>query len=765
MPRRGAGSRKVRQGWLLPSVAVAQRQQVADVVVRAPVPAPVPYAVPAELLGRVALGTPVRVPLRSGRRLVEGVCVGVAERPWDQTRPPIAEVTGPPWPLSARLVTLGLWLGEYYACPPWKVFAAMLPIGLRRPPACRVEYFERGPAAAPARLTPRQQAVLTTLAAAGPLPRRELAARAGVSAAVLRRLLRAGLLTRSVRTEVATSATAADLPGESVGPAAVEEDGFVLTAGQQAALDEIVAAAGPEPAFRVFVLFGVPGSGKTEVYVRAIRAVVAAGRQAVLLVPEIALTTQLVARLRRRFGRVAVLHSRLTPRERLAAHVAIAAGACDVVLGTRTAVFAPCPRLGLLVVDEEQEGSFKNLAAPYFHARDVAVRRAQLEGVPVVLGSATPALDTWYNVQRRPHYRLLRLPERVPGAQLPVARLACTPAREEGVTLLSVALLEQLRAVRAAGGQAILLHNRRGFAVALRCARCGQVLSCAECGVALVFHKSDGRLRCHRCGRAQDAPARCRDDTCGGRLERRGAGVQRLEDELRTAVPGLRLLRLDRDTMRRRSDYEAALRAFEEGAADVLLGTQMIAKGLDFPRVRLVGVIDADAALAVPDFRAAERVFQLIVQVVGRAGRRAGESLALVQCRRPTAAVADALRVDYESFAARELDARRAAGWPPWTRLARIVIADDRPGRARDVARRLAAELRTLAGRIDARLRVDPAEPCVLPRLRGLLRYQVLLRGPRDAALTHLLRAAADNRLLRPATRRCAVDVDPLDLL
>ncbi len=763
MARRGEGSRKVRQYWLMPGAGEAARQHVADVILRAPVFAPVPYAVPDALLAQIAIGTPVRVPLRSGRRMVDGLCVGIAERPWDQTRPPIADVAGSPLPLSAALVTLGLWISEYYACPPWKVFAAVLPLGLRRPPTRRVEYLERGPGAAPARLTPRQRAVLAALAE-GPLPRRELAARTGASAAVLRRLVAGGVLARSVRTEDAPPAAPVE-PPDPGGPATVDEDAFALTPGQQAALDEIRAAAAPAPSFRVFVLFGVPGSGKTEVYVRAIRAVVAAGRQAVLLIPEIALTTQLVARLRRRFGRVAVLHSRLAPRERLAAHAAIAAGSCDVVLGTRAAVFAPCPRLGLLVVDEEQESSFKNLAAPYYHARDVAIRRAQLEGVPVVLGSATPALETWHNVERRPHFRLLRLPERVPGAQLPVARLACTPTRERGVTLLSVELVEQLRAVRNAGAQAILLHNRRGFAVALRCAQCGQVLTCEHCGVALVFHKSDGRLKCHRCGRAQDAPATCRDDTCGGRLERCGAGVQRLEDELHTTLPGLRLLRLDRDTMRRRSDYEAALRAFEEGAADVLLGTQMIAKGLDFPRVRLVGVIDADAALALPDFRAAERVFQLIVQVVGRAGRRAGESLALVQCRRPSATVADALRIDYESFAARELEARRALEWPPWTRLARVVVADDRPGRARDAARRLADALRTLAGRLDARLRVDPAEPCVRPRLRGLSRYQVLVRGPRDGTLTHFLRAAADNRLLRPATQRCVVDVDPLDLL
>ncbi|MCK4341356.1 MAG: primosomal protein N' [Phycisphaerae bacterium] len=548
------------------------------------------------------------------------------------------------------------------------------------------------------------------------------------------------------------------------------EDRFELTAGQQSALGRIRAARDGQDVFRVFLLFGVPGSGKTEVYIRTMRAVIHAGRQAILLIPEIALATQVVERLSRRFERVAVLHSQLSARMRHDTLAAIAAGKVDVVIGTRTAVFAPCPRLGLLVVDEEQESSFKNLAAPYYHARDVAIKRGQLEGVPVVLGSATPALETWYNAQHRPHFELVRLPERVPGAKLPRVSLVVSSDREgrQAAMILSPELHDQLAQTLADGQQAIILHNRRGYAVYLRCASCGLMVSCLRCGCHLVYHqyRTERVMKCHRCGARAAVPPRCLDDTCGGRLERTGRAIQHLEEVLRRSFPKARLLRLDSDTMRRRDDYRHALAGFEAGEADIMLGTQMVAKGLDFPRVRLVGVIEADAMLSLPDFRAGERVFQLIVQVVGRAGRREGTSLALVQtAARPAPAIRHALRMDYETFAGGELEQRQRLFYPPLARLVRLICADSRAGRAREAAEHLAEVLRDRATRIHAGLRVDAAEPCIVPRLREMLRYQVLVRGPRAACVHTLLHEIAAEKLPRPAVQRFTIDVDPVDLL
>jgi primosomal protein N' (replication factor Y) len=386
----------------------------------------------------------------------------------------------------------------------------------------------------------------------------------------------------------------------------------------------------------------------------------------------------------------------------------------------------------------------------------------------VLLGSATPALETWHNVQQRPHFRLIHLAERVPGARLPDVRLVETGAREEGPARgpLSAELQEELGAVLAAGQQAILLHNRRGYAVYLGCVKCGLLVRCQRCGAHLVAHQAEKVLKCHRCAARTALPTRCLDSTCGGRLKQSGLAIQRLEEELRAAFPQARLLRLDSDTMRRREDYQAALRRFESGEADLLLGTQMVAKGLDFPRVRLVGVIEADAALSLPDFRAAERVFQLIVQVVGRAGRRAGPSLALVQTAEdPPKVITHALHMDYDTFAAEELELRRRLWYPPATRLVRLVLADPRPRRARDEAERIATALRAHAGRVHAGLRVDPPEPCVAKRRGELLRYQILVRAPHGASVQRLLNETGRAKELAPRVRRFMIDVDPVDWL
>lgn len=759
-------NQRTRQLWLVPAEGPTGRHVVADVAVNAPLTSLSTYAVPDDLQGTVRPGAVVRVPHGRSGRAVEGLCLRVTQRPWEHTRRLILEAS-PGWPwLSERLAELGLWVSDYYACSPWKTFTAVLPVALRKPRFNTVRHL-RATGHRPSKDLTAKQAALLAVIGDAEVRRDEALRQAGVGLATLRTLRKAGVVECVVRRELAPD-RGKPAAGAAQPAAACPEDRFELTAGQQAACARIRVVLSDTPAFRVFLLFGVPGSGKTEVYVRMIREVLRRGRQAILLIPEIALATQVVDRLARRFDRVAVLHSQLAPRTRRQTLHAIAAGGVDVVIGTRTAVFAPCLRLGLIVVDEEQESSFKNLAAPFYHARDVAIKRGQLERVPVVLGSATPALETWHNARHRSHFELLRLPDRVPGARLPRVRLVQGRGRQAAQinTILTPALRDELERTLAAGQQAILLHNRRGYAVYLRCSACGLMVSCQRCGGHLVYHQAERALKCHRCGTRTAVLENCLDDTCRGRLERTGLAIQRLEEELCERFPDARLLRLDSDTMRRREDYRAALQRFEARSADILLGTQMVAKGLDFPGVRLVGVIEADAALSLPDFRASERVFQLLVQVVGRAGRREGDSLALVQtAEQPAPAIRHALRLDYEGFATHELPLRRRFFYPPFARLARLICADARPGRAQEAAQRLAEQLRERAGRIHAGLRVEPAEPCVLPRLREMLRFQVLVRGPRGMAVQTLLQEAAGAKLLATGVQRFTVDVDPIDLL
>ena len=756
------------QLWLLASEGQARHDVVADVAIRARTSRLYGYAVPESLADAVRPGVLVRAPYGRSGTLREGWCVRLSRRSWDHTLKPITAVATGDVLLDRPMLELGLWVSEYYACPPAQTLDAIVPAVLRHPRTRRVQYVRRTEAPPPDRLSQQQQAFLAALVQ-GERRRDAALQAAGVGASTLQTLRKRGLIEVITRSEPAEPALAArPLPPSATHAADEAEDRFTLTAGQDSALQAIRETTCKSSAFRVFLLFGVPGSGKTEVYVRAIRQVIGNNRQVIVLVPEIALATQVVERLARRFERVAVLHSRLKASVRERTLHAIAAGHVDVVIGTRTAVFAPCPSLGMIVVDEEQESSYKNLQAPFFHARDVAIKRCQTEKIPVLLGSATPALETWCNARSLPHFQLLRLPERVPGSRLPTVRLLETHSRSSGQTseLLSPELADQLRETLAAGRQAILLHNRRGYAVYLRCERCGLALSCPRCGAHLVYHRADHRVKCHRCGRWQPPPTRCLDDSCSGRLAYAGLGIQRLEQELRRLFPEARLQRLDSDTMRRREDYAAALRRFAAHEADILLGTQMVAKGLDFPEVRLVGVLEADAALWLPDFRAAESAYQLLVQVVGRAGRREGESLALVQAENPELpAIRAAVGMDYEAFADFELDIRQRLHDPPFCRLVRFVLADATAGRARAEAAELANRLRALSRKIHADIRIDDAEACVIPRLREMSRYNVLARLPRDLRPQRVFHAAEQDKALSPHVRRFTIDVDPVDML
>jgi len=550
---------------------------------------------------------------------------------------------------------------------------------------------------------------------------------------------------------------------ENRAPALALPDRFTLTPEQRGAAEAVERAVDAR-AFAPILLHGVTASGKTEVYLRAAAAARAAGGQTLVLVPEIALGSQLVREFRRRFGgRVGVLHSYLTTAERRRNWELARRGALDVIVGARSAVFAPLPALRLIVVDEEHEPAYKQSEQLRYHGRDVAVRRAQMLGVPVVLGSATPSLESLANAARGKYARIV-LPHRVDGRALPVVRVVDL-RRDSGAGLLSSPLRAELGARLERGEQALLFLNRRGHSHHTQCRACGFVPSCPHCDIALTLHLTPRVWRCHYCDHTIAAGPRC--PSCGAALLRlSGAGTQRAERELAAAFPNARLLRLDTDVTRDREAAPRVLAAFARGEADVLLGTQMIAKGFDFPRVTLVGVLDADVALHLPDFRAAERTFQLLVQVSGRSGRgaRAGEVL-IQTCSPDHPAILAAASYDLARFTASELEQRRETGYPPFTRLASLLFtgADERV--VEDAAEALAAHVRGEAETAGVRV-LGPA-PQALARLRGRHRWHLLLKGSSGVqvrAIAALGVAWAESKA-RPRSVRIGIDVDPVETL
>ena len=755
------------QLWLIPDQGRVGTHVVADVAVDTPAMRTSAFAVPDDLRDRVRIGVKVRVPDRGGKRQVDGICVGVARRAWDHTLRSIKDVISTETPLTESLVELGLWVADYYHCPPARTLRALAPALAWAPTAVKAVNYLRSTGKSPEkRLSVKQSSLLDVLADRAAVRRSEALRRAGVGPSTLKSLRERGLVEQFEKCEPATPPVAEE-PFQARDPTA-PEDRFVLNAEQERAIEAIGAVSGERSAFRVFLLFGVPGSGKTEVYVRAARRTLAAGRQVIVIVPEIALATHLVDRLAVRFDRVCVLHSRLSVKARRGALRSIRCGQVGVVIGTRTAVFAPCPDLGLIVVDEEQEGSLKNLVSPRYHARDTAIKRGELENIPVVLGTATPALETWYNATVMSRYRVLSLPQRVGGAEHPQVRLVIRrrSTTDRDISVISPELRAALRDTLEAREQAILLHNRRGYAVNVRCVACGLTLSCERCGTHLVYHRGEAGMKCHICGARKAVGQHCPDASCGGRLERTGLAIQRLEEELGRTFPAARLMRLDSDTMKRREDYRVALERFGRREVDILIGTQMVAKGLDFPGVRLVGVIEADSALTLPDFRAAERTFQLIAQVVGRAGRRKGGSLAVIQSESASLGVVrQAVEMDYEAFARDELERRKRLFYPPFSRMIRCVCSAEQRGHARHAAEGLVEALRANAGRISAGIQISDGEPCVISRQRDRFRYQLLIRAPRDGSAQRLLHDSFARKHFFVKKARLTIDVDPIDLL
>ena len=517
--------------------------------------------------------------------------------------------------------------------------------------------------------------------------------------------------------------------------------------------------------FHTFLLHGVTGSGKTEVYLSAIEAAQATGRNALLLVPEIALTPAVAGQFYARFGdRVAILHSAFTDSERAEQWRRIRAGSAGVVVATRSGVFAPLRNLGLIVIDEEHDQSYKQEETPRYNGRDVAIVRAQAAGACVILGSATPSLESRYNAERG-KYTLLELPERIEKRPLPSVELI--DMREEFLetrkqATFSRRLLEAIAQRLENGEQTMLLLNRRGFSSFVACRACGHRIQCRNCAVTLTYHRRDRRLLCHYCGYAERVPSvcpKCRSE----HIYFLGVGSEKVEEELHREFPRARITRLDRDTVTGRRQYEVILQGFRERSFDILVGTQMIAKGHDIPNVTLVGVISADVGLGLPDFRAAERTFQLLTQVAGRAGRGDLPGMVLVQTINPEHyAIRMAAAQDYQAFYEKELNFRRMMHYPPFTAMANLLVRSEK----QEEALRLSAELGRLLTPAPEKIKVmGPAEAPV-PRLKNEFRYQLLIKSSSRKALNELLGRARDfaSENKWPATA-LVIDVDPLTLM
>lgn len=735
------------------------------------------YAIPSDLPD-LRVGDRVGAPLGRGDKLSHGYVIDISADPGDlppERIKPLSNRTSGAMPTP--LIQLARWLSLYYCCPIGMVLAAMLPAAVKRETGRVVRtLLKPSGLQLPEKLPPQAKALaeVVTQGAVGPFPAsaKEIAHRAGLkSVAAVNQLLRAGVLVQVVTSGVRSR-------GFEPKASSAEARTVELTQPQKRAVQSVVGSLGT---FCPHVVHGVTGSGKTEVYLGVLEEVLRRGQTAIVLVPEISLTPQTAGRFVRRFGSdvVAVLHSGLTASQRHREWDRLSRGEAKVVVGARSAVFAPLTNLGIVIVDEEHDSSYKQDQLPRYHARDVALKRGQLESCPVVLGSATPSLESWHNAQRG-RFKLIELKERVGGGKLPKVEIVdMIEERRNRVSerrelhALGPTLERAIARALDDGGQIILLLNRRGFASYIACPDqgCGWIQTCDHCDITMVQHRAagvpGGILRCHHCLAEQKMPEVC--PTCGKRISAFGFGTQRLEIEIARKFPSLVLgetmLRVDSDTMQRAADYHQALGRFASGEVRALLGTQMIAKGLDFPGVSLIGVVNADTGLDLPDFRASERTFQLVSQVAGRAGRSAetaARSRVVVQTLNPhEPAIRLAAAHNYRGFADQELLLRKAANLPPVGRMARIVFRDT------DAAKADAAAWTAVHAMKDIELptlRIKGPMPCPISRIAGYYRVAVELLAPDATTIQHVLTHVRNLGLVK-SDAHTAVDVDPIALL
>ncbi len=742
------------------------------------------YLVPEDLRALVDNGSRVKVPF--GHRQVLGIVTEVrADSPHTNLKS-IIKVVGGKSLVTPRVLELARWIADYYCCPLETALKSVLPESVRQEKdGWKKRLFARAlpPPAELPKLTKKQTQVWNILEEWRELPLQELLRLGETTADTIRRLEDKGLLLISSQTiERDPYADETILPTQTL----------ALNAEQAAALKVIVASlddqgskvgeTGPaspnspaHPPTRprsTFLLHGVTGSGKTEVYLQAIAHTLAQGKGAIVLVPEISLTPQTVERFKARFScgplrtLVAVLHSHLSAGEKHDEWHKIRQGRAKIVIGARSAIFAPIEPLGLIIVDEEHEHSYKQEEAPRYHARDVAVLRGQREGAVVVLGSATPSMESYFNAKKG-KYGLLELPHRADNAKMPIVRVVDMRQemrRQKGSPIFSVQLREAILQRLERKEQTILFLNRRGYATSLQCPACGFVAQCPNCSVALTYHRKEQKLKCHICSFDSPAPTKCPEAKCGSReIRYAGLGTEKLEDALIQGFPHAKLARMDSDTLKKKDDFRRILTEFRLGKIDILVGTQMIAKGLHFPNVTLVGIIYADLSLHLPDFRAGERTFQLLTQVAGRAGRGDIEGEVFVQAFTPFhPAIQYARKHDFVGFYEQELEFREQLKYPPLSRIALITIKGRNEDKVAFLADHVRKELEPMLQELDDLVIAGPA-PAPLARAETFYRFQLMLRTRHMASLSRRLSETV--KLLKlPEGIAVTVDIDPVNL-
>ena len=724
------------------------------------------YQIPGELADRIEIGSRVKVPF--GRRTVMGCVTELVEHSAHSNLRAILDTVGSQSLVTPKVLKLARWIGRYYCCAPETALKSVLPQAVRKEKegwkeSLFVSLSQTPPLEAPD-LTKRQREVLAIVEERGPLLLRDLLKLAGTTAETVRRLENKGLATiLSKVQERDPYAEEQILPSQ---PLALNEE-------QAPALQQIIAALDtPAPQAAKFLLHGVTGSGKTEVYLQAIAHTLEQGKGAIVLVPEISLTPQTVERFKARFCAgavktlVAVLHSHLSTGERHDEWHKIRQGRARIVIGARSAIFAPVDPLGLIIVDEEHEHSYKQAESPRYHARDVAVLRGQMEGAVVVLGSATPSMESYHNA-RSGKYQLLEMPSRADDRKMPLVRVVdmrYESRKQKGPPIFSNPLVEGLRQRVERKEQSILFLNRRGYATSMQCQVCGYVAECPDCSVSLTYHRDEQTLRCHICGHAGRAPKVCPEPSCASSSIRySGLGTQKVEETLKKLFPKADIRRMDSDVLRKKNDFRKILGEFRTGKIDILIGTQMIAKGLHFPNVTLVGIIHADLSLHIPDFRAGERTFQLLTQVAGRAGRGDVEGEVFVQSFTPFhAAIQFARSHDYEGFYEAEMEFREQLKYPPLSRVALLTLRGRNEDKVEFSAEQVKAKAEQALSEIDDLVIMGPA-PAPLARAEKQFRFQIMIRT-RHMSRTSAALADLTQALKLPDEVLLAVDIDPVNL-
>jgi primosomal protein N' (replication factor Y) len=723
------------------------------------------YAVPELLAEKIGIGSRVRVPFRERSAL--GTVVGLLEESDAQGIRPIEALVGDAPILSEKLIELARWMSVYYCCPIETVMRSLLPQVIRR---AEVGWKKQLFASAAKeigtddieklrRRAPKQAELLEAVSKLGkPIAAAELLRQTSLDNQTLRALEKRGFVI--LREEAVARDPHAD-------EQFIASTDLTLNDEQAAALAAVEEALAASETAKPILLHGVTGSGKTEIYLQAIHAALAHGKTAIVLVPEISLTPQTVERFKSRFAdtqeMVAVLHSHLSEGERHDEWHKIHAGRARIVVGARSAVFAPLENLGLIVVDEEHETSYKQEDAPRYHARDVAVVRAKLEGCAVLLGTATPSLESYHNATQN-KYRLLKLTQRVDNCQMPLMRivdLRLERRKEKVAAILSEKLRAAITARLEKREQTILFLNRRGFSTSLLCSNCGEARDCPNCSVALTFHRGVARLTCHLCGHTAAVPKKC--PACSqDALIYSGFGTEKVEANVTHLFPDATVRRMDADSMSRKDAYRETLHAFRAGKIDILVGTQMIAKGLHFPNVTLVGIINADLALHMPDFRAGERTFQLLTQVAGRAGRGETPGEVFVQTYTPfSPSIQFARHHDFAGYFEQELEFRERCDFPPFKHVMLITVRSAHEGRAKLSAETIARRLKEA---LPPEFILSAPSPAPLEKLQGQFRFHILMRGEAIMRLSRLVRETLD-KLPLPEDVVAAVDVDPYQLL